>query len=179
MIGIHLKPNDFKVKTSIKKYEEVSSYVEEHVPNFTSFGPSYVEENNEGNMALNLDSKIEESVGMATNDEKGKKALNVDSIYECQVLLLIVLKKNEEFSKENVTLRKWKSSSEEKIRTLKDNVQNCQDQLHQFRGIISGQMEEINSLEKKCCSTIAAHPSFSALEVEATTSPNIVTDTPI
>ena len=48
------------------------------MPNFTAFGASYVENEDEGKMALNIDSNVEESVYVATNDDEGKKALNVN-----------------------------------------------------------------------------------------------------
>ena len=42
-----------------------------------------------------------------------------------EMLLLNVLKKNEELSKENESLKMWKISSVEKIRALKEGEQIC------------------------------------------------------
>ncbi|KAI9161579.1 hypothetical protein LWI28_018847 [Acer negundo] len=113
------KVKEEKRKTSLKKCEEVSSHVEEHVPNFTAFGASYGED-----------------------EDKGKKALNVDSIYECQMLLLNMLKKNEKLSKENESLKIWKISLVEKIRALEEGKHTCQVNLYQSREMMSEQLEE-------------------------------------
>ncbi|KAK0607013.1 hypothetical protein LWI29_007857 [Acer saccharum] len=116
---VNSRRNEFKVKTLFKKYEEVSSHVKEHMPNFTAFGASYVED-----------------------EDDGKNALIIDSIYECRKLLLNVLKKNEKLSKENESLKMWKISSVEKIRTLEEGKQICEVELHQSKEMMSEQLEE-------------------------------------
>ena len=53
------KLKEEKRKTSFKKCKEASSHVEEDVPNFTAFGASYGEDEDEGKKALNVDSIYE------------------------------------------------------------------------------------------------------------------------
>ncbi|KAI9191900.1 hypothetical protein LWI28_015192 [Acer negundo] len=103
------------------------------MPNFTAFGASYVED----------------------HEDEGKKALNVNSIYECQMLLLNVLKKNKELSKENELLKMWKISSVEKIRALEECKQICQVKLHQSREMIS--WIQINKLQIFRSLSLASH----------------------
>ena len=70
---VNSRRNDFKMKTQFKKCEEVSSHVEKHVPNFTSFGASYVEDEDEGKMALNINSNVQQSVCVAQMIMKAKR----------------------------------------------------------------------------------------------------------
>ncbi|KAK1581707.1 hypothetical protein Q3G72_008250 [Acer saccharum] len=58
------------------------------------------------------------------------------------MLLLNVLKKNEELSKENESLKMWKISSVEKICALEEGKHICQDNLHQSREMMFEQLEE-------------------------------------
>ncbi|KAI9195277.1 hypothetical protein LWI28_013462 [Acer negundo] len=113
------KVKDEKRKSSFRKCEDAFSHVEEHMSNFTAFGASYGED-----------------------EDEGKKALNVNSVYECQMLLLNVLKKNEELSKENESLKMWKISLMEKIRALEEGKHIFQINLHQSRELMFEQLEE-------------------------------------